>query len=262
MKKRFALIAIGMSAVLMLGGCGSIKDVVTDKLEEMAGKPSDDGAGEISVEKDDIDPSVESPKSDEADSLQLLGDLMGEKYGNADVSFDTDTDTETDTGADNSSSEDRTAPENQTIVKKAEEWQGYYEGTVNVIGYGEGYEGFEAEYVAYGIVRDPDDDYPYMEIYSDDFDVWDNVSFSYEDQALVSMYVMLSDSDLTPVVYKFGDAYVIDESLTDSDVQAFAATSDGRHTAKIEAEYQYTDPELDSEGGLTLQFDLTKYPVY
>ena len=259
MKKRTALIAIGMAGVMMLGGCASVKDMVVDKLEEVAGQS---GGSETGADKDDIDPSEEAPKADGAESLQLLGDLMGEKYGDADVTpviSDTTDDYDYD---DDEEEYDVNAPENQTVVTEAAEWQGYYEGVVTCTGFGEEYDGIEAEYIAYAIVRDPEDDFPFMEIYSDDFDIWDNVSFAYEDQALVSMYVDLTDDEMLPVVYKFGDAYVVDVSLTDSEAQVFKCSSDGRHDAKIEATYDYYDPELDSEGGMVLEFDLRKMTIY
>ena len=257
MKKRTALIAIVMASVMMLGGCASVKDMVTDKLEEIAGQPSG-GESETGTDKDDIDPEVEAPKSDGAESLALLGDLMGEKYGDADV-----TPVASDQSDDEEEyEEDVNAPENQTVVTEAAMWQGYYEGTVTCTGFGDEYEGIDSEFVAYAIVRDPEDDFPFMEIYSDDFDIWDNVSFAYEDQALVSMYVDLTDDEMIPVVYKFGDAYVVDVSLTDSEAQVFKNSTDGRRDAKIEATYEYYDPELDSEGGMILEFDLTKMPIY
>ena len=260
MKKRLALIAIGMAGVMMLGGCASVKDMVTDKLEQIAGQSSDTSA--TGNDKDDINPQAEAPKSDGAESLALLGDLMGEKYGDADVSSSTDTSSSDDDYDDGYGEADSSAPENQTIVTEAAMWQGYYEGTVFCTGFGDSYDGVEARYNAYAIVRDPEDDFPFLEIYSDDFDVWDNVSFAYEDQALVSMYVSLSDDEMLPVVYKFGDAYVIDVSLTDSEAQVFKSSSDGRHDAKIEAQYDYYDPEIDGEGGMVLEFDLTKMPIY
>ena len=258
MKKRIALIAIGMAGVMMLGGCSSVKSMVTDKLEEIAGGSS---GSETGTDKDDINPQAEAPKSDGAESLALLGDLMGEKYGDADVSTGSDTSSDDDYD-DGYGDADSSAPENQTVVTEAAMWQGYYEGTVTCTGFGDEYDGIESEYTAYAIVRDPEDDFPFLEIYSDDFDIWDNVSFAYEDQALVSMYVDLTDDELLPVVYKFGDAYVIDVSLTDSEAQVFKSSSDGRHDAKIEAQYDYYDPELDSEGGMVLEFDLTKMPIY
>ncbi|MBO4899357.1 MAG: hypothetical protein J5509_03640 [Lachnospiraceae bacterium] len=256
MKKRIALIALGMAGVMMLGGCASVKDMVTDKLEEIAGQSD---TSETGTDKDDINPEVEAPKSDGAESLALLGDLMGEKYGDADVTPEVSDTTDSD---DEEYEGDVNAPENQTVVTEAAMWQGYYEGVVTCTGFGEEYDGINAEYIAYAIVRDPEDDFPFLEIYSDDFDIWDNVSFAYEDQALVSMYVDLTDDEMLPVVYKFGDAYVVDVSLTDSEAQVFKCTSDGRHDAKIEATYDYYDPELDSEGGMVLEFDLRKMTIY
>ena len=117
MKKRAALIAIVMASVMMLGGCASVKDMVTDKLEEIAGQPSG-GESETGTDKDDIDPAVEAPKSDGAESLALLGDLMGEKYGDADV-----TPVTSDPSDDEEEyEEDVNASENQTVVTEAAMW--------------------------------------------------------------------------------------------------------------------------------------------
>ena len=75
------------------------------------------------------------------------------------------------------------------------------------------------------------------------------------------MYVEPTDTELIPVVYKFGDAYVIDVDMTDAEAQAFKATSDSVNPARIVASYNYQDPEAASEGrstGLLMLFDLTK----
>ncbi|MBR6391413.1 MAG: hypothetical protein IKS16_08745, partial [Lachnospiraceae bacterium] len=172
---------------------------------------------------------------------------------------------QTDGTDDTDASQDADAPENRVVVTQADEWQGFYYGTIHVIGFGDDYEGMEADFEGYAIVREPEDDHPFMEIYSDDFDIWSNVDFSYEGQALASMYVELSDDTLLPVVYEFGDAYIIDATLTEKEVQAFKATSDGKTPAGIRAEYNYYDPELaqdNKSGGMLILFDLTKEPVY
>lgn len=260
MKKRIAILIAGLTAITMLGGCGmvdSITGAVADKLESVKG-----GKDEPVIDEDKESGTESKAEQDSADSLALLGDLMGEKYGSA---SDAASSTQSDTQDDSSVYGDVNAPENQIVVTKAEEWQGFYYGTIKAVGFGDDYNGVNAEFEAYALVKAPEDDFPFMEIYSDEFDIWTNVDFSYDGQALVSMYVDLSDDTLLPVVYKFGDAYVVDVSLTDMEVQAFKTTSDGKTPARIVAKYSYYDPELakeDKTGGLDLVFDLTKETIY
>lgn len=261
MRKRITIIAAGMAAVMMLGGCGMV-DKVTGAVGDKLGLSKGDETTQIDEDKEAETES--KAEQDSADSLALLGDLMGDKLGSPmDAASSASSDTE-DTD-DSSEGGDVNAPENQVVVTKAEEWQGFYYGTIHVSGFGDDYDGMDADFEAYALVKEPEDDYPFMEIYSDDFDIWTNVDFSYDGQALVSMYVDLSDDTLLPVVYKFGDAYVVDVSLTDKEVQAFKATSDGKTPARIRAEYSYYDPELAQDnktGGMLMLFDLTKETIY
>lgn len=236
----------------------SVTGAVSDKLESVRG--GDDDATDKDEDKEKESGTASKTEQDSADTLELLGDLMGENLGSVAGTGSLQED------ADESSADaNADSPENQVIVTQADEWQGFYYGTLQVVGFGEEYENVETEFEAYALVRDPDDDYPYLEIYSDDFDIWTNVDFSYDGQALASMYVDLSDDTLEPVVYEFGDAYVVDVSLTDKEVQAFRTVSDGKTPARIRAEYSYIDPELVQDGqdcGLLMLFDLTKEPIY
>ncbi len=261
MKKKTVLLLATAIVLTMLGGCGMVDAVtgaVSDKLESVRG--GDDDA----TDKDEAKESEAKPKNeqDSADTLALLGDLMGENLGSVAGTGSSQESTE---GTSADAEIDVDSPENQVVVTQADEWLGFYYGTLQVVGFGEEYENVETEFEAYALVRDPDDDYPYLEIYSDDFDIWTNVDFSYDGQALASMYVDLSDDTLEPVVYEFGDAYVVDVSLTDEEAQAFKTVSDGKTPARIRAEYSYIDPELEQDGqdcGLLMLFDLTKEPIY
>lgn len=252
--------AAGLAAAMLLGGCGMV-DSITGAVSDKLGSGKGD---EVSQIDEDKEAETESKaEQDSADSLALLGDLMGDKLGSpADAaSSASDTEEQEDSSADG----DVNAPENQVVVTKAEEWQGFYYGTIHVSGFGDDYEGMDADFEAYALIKDPEDDYPFMEIYSDDFDIWTNVDFSYDGQALVSMYVDMSDDTLLPVVYKFGDAYIVDVSLTDKEAQAFKTVTDGSNPARIKAEYTYYDPELAQDnktGGMLMLFDLTKETIY
>ena len=248
----------GLAAITLLGGCGMI-DTVKDTVSEKIGSARGDGDVSDEDKETGTKPKAEQ---DSPDSLALLGDLMGENLGNAAEGKPDGQTAETD---DTEARGDVNAPENQVVVTQADEWQGFYYGTIQVIGFGDSYEGVKAEFEAYALVKAPDDDHPFLEIYSDDFDIWNNVDFSYDGQALVSMYVELSDDTMLPVVLKSGDAYVVDVSLTDKEVQAFKTVSDGKTPARIRTEYNYIDPELtksDKNGGLLLLFDLTKETIY
>lgn len=259
MRKRITVMIACLAAVTMLGGCGMI-DSVTGAISEKLGSAR--GGDEDAADKEMESEKESKAEQDSADTLDLLGDLMGDKLGSA---AEGKPDGQTAEADDTEVQGDVNAPENQVVVTQADEWQGFYYGTIHVIGFGDDYEGMEEDYEGYAIVREPEDDFPFMEIYSDDFDIWTNIDFSYEGQALASMYVDLSDDTLLPVVYKFGDAYVIDNSLTDMEVQAFKSVSDGQTPARIRAEYSYYDPELAQEhktGGLLLLFDLTKEHIY
>ncbi len=258
MRKRLSVMIAGLAAITMLGGCGMI-DTVKDTIAEKTGSMH----GDKDVSDEDKETGTK-PKAeqDSPDSLALLGDLMGENLGSAAEGKPDGQAPETD---DTAVQGDADAAENQIVVTQADEWQGFYYGTIHVIGFGDDYEGMEADFEGYAIVRKPEDDHPFMEIYSDDFDIWSNVDFSYNGQALASMYVELSDDTLLPVVYESGDAYIIDATLTDKEVQAFRTTSDGKTPARIRAEYNYYDPELaqdNKSGGMLILFDLTKETIY
>ena len=256
MRKRLSVLIAGLAAITLLGGCGmidSVRDTVSEKIGSMRGD------GDVSDEDKETGTKPKA-EQDSPDSLALLGDLMGENLGNA---AEGKPDGQTDGTDDTDASQDVDAPENQVVVTQADEWVGFYYGTIHVIGFGDDYEGMEADFEGYAIVRKPEDDHPFMEIYSDDFDIWSNVDFGYK--ALASMYVELSDDTLLPVVYEFGDAYIIDATLTDKEVQAFRTTSDGKTPARIRAEYNYYDPELaqdNKSGGMLILFDLTKETIY
>ena len=259
MRKKISILAAGMAAVMMLGGCGfgGIGDMIGEKLEDIKG-----GDTEEAPEKEGSQGSTKT-EQDGAETLALLGDLMGENMGNANEGKPSAPSLPSSAKDDDDESDgDKDAPENQVVVTEADEWQGIYYGTVKVIGFGNDYSGIEEEYEGYAIVKIPSDDFPFMEIYSDDFDIWDNIDFSYDGQALVSMYVNLTDDMMQPVVYKFGDAYVIDVSLTDADAQVFTAKSDGKSPARIVAQYNYEDPEDGADGGMLMLFDLTKESLY
>ena len=241
MKKKIAIALAGVMIASSLGGCGMI-----DKIPFLQKE----------------DPSETSSQSNNGGSsgpeeIDLLGDLMGETMADSEDDGTGEAEAPAMTFEDDS-------PENQTVVTKAEDWQGYYGGTVRIIGFGDDYNGIEKTYSAYGFVIFPSEDKPFLDIYSDDFNVWSNYSFNASDedgQALASMYVEPTDTELIPVVYKFGDAYVIDVDMTDAEAQAFKATSDGVNPARIVASYNYQDPEAASEGrstGLLMLFDLTK----
>ncbi len=242
MKKKIAIVLAGVITASSLGGCGLV-----DKIPFLSKEDSSETA---SSQSDNAGPSG-------PESLELLDGLMGETMPDSE-----------DEGTDETQAPAMTfeedSPENQTVVTKAEDWAGYYGGTVRVIGFGEDYNGIERTYGAYAFVAFPKDDHPFLDIYSDDFDVWTNFSFNASDsegQALASMYVEPTDTELIPVVYKFGDAYVIDVNMTDAEAQAFKAKSDGTNPARIVASYNYEDPEAQEEGrstGLLLLFDLTK----
>ncbi len=260
MKKKTVLLLATAIALTMLGGCGMVDAVtgaVSDKLESVRG--GDDDA----TDKDKDKESEAKPKNeqDSADTLALLGDLMGENLGSVAGTGSSQESTE---GTSADAEIDVDSPENQVVVTQADEWLGIYYGTLQVVGFGEEYENVKTEFEVYAIVREPEDDHPFLEIYSDDFDIWTNVDFSYNGQALASMYVDLSDDTLLPVVYEFGDAYVVDVSLTDKEAQAFKTVSDGKTPARIRAEYNYIDPELaqdNKDGGMLMLFDLTKEPI-
>lgn len=257
MRKKIALLLAATTMIAMLGGCGMVDAVtgaVSDKLESVRG--GDDDASD----KDKESETQTKAEQDSPESIALLGDLMGENLGSV-----AGTGSSQDNTDEASADADVDSPENQIVVTQADEWQGFYYGTIQVIGFGDSYEGVKAEFEAYALVKAPDDDHPFLEIYSDDFDIWNNVDFSYDGQALVSMYVELSDDTMLPVVLKSGDAYVVDVSLTDKEVQAFKTVSDGKTPARIRTEYNYIDPELtksDKNGGLLLLFDLTKETIY
>lgn len=260
MRKRITIMAAGLAAAMLLSGCGMI-DSVTGAVSDKLGLNKGDET--LQIDEDKEAETESKAEQDSADSLALLGDLMGDKLGSPADAASSASDTEEQD--DSSDYGDVNAPENQIVVTKAEEWQGFYYGTIHVSGFGDDYEGMDADFEAYALIKDPEDDYPFMEIYSDDFDIWTNVDFSYDGQALVSMYVDMSDDTLLPVVYKFGDAYIVDVSLTDKEAQAFKTVTDGKNPARIKAEYTYYDPELAQDnktGGMLMLFDLTKETIY
>ncbi len=239
MKKKIAIALAGVMIASSLGGCGLV-----DKIPFLQNNESSE--------------SVSSQNSSSGpEEIELLGDLMGETMPDSE-----------DDGAGEAQAPamtfEESSPENQTVVTKADDWQGYYGGTVRIIGFGDDYTGIEQTYSAYAFVAFPADDHPFLDIYSNDFNVWTNYSFSASDengQALASMYVEPTDTELIPVVYKFGDAYVIDVNMTDAEAQAFKATSDGVNPARIVASYNYQDPEAAEAGrstGFLMLFDLTK----
>ncbi len=261
MRKKIAMLLAVTAAITMLGGCGMIDSVtgaVRDKLESVRG--GDEDAADKDEDKEKESGTASKTEQDSADTLELLGDLMGENLGSV-----AGTGSSQDDAEESSADANADSPENQVIVTQADEWQGFYYGTLQVVGFGDDYESVETEFEVYAIVRAPDDDHPFLEIYSDEFDIWDNVDFSYDGQPLASMYVELSDDTMLPVVYEFGDAYVVDVSLTEEEAQAFKTVSDGKTPARIRAEYSYIDPELVQNGqdcGLLMLFDLTKEPIY
>ncbi|MCR5595194.1 MAG: hypothetical protein K6G12_05055 [Lachnospiraceae bacterium] len=265
MKKRYLPLIMALSAALMLSGCGmdSISNIVGGKTGDDPGQSTSEDAGS----------SDSAGSANGAEKLELLGDLMGENLGNAsgiDMSGNEASEAEIEAVEDevgdllDSGSSGADAPENQVVVTKAEEWQGLYYGSVYVTGFGDIYEGFESQYDAYAVVIFPENDHPFLEVYSDGFDVWDNLSFTYEDGALMSMYVEVTDTTLTPVSYEDGDAYVADTVMSKEALAAFKATSDGITPAYLAGVYNYVDPEGAEEGlntGLVMQFILEKTPV-
>ncbi len=172
MRKRLSVLIAGLAAITLLGGCGmidSVRDTVSEKIGSMRGD------GDVSDEDKETGTKPKA-EQDSPDSLALLGDLMGENLGNA---AEGKPDGQTDGTDDTDASQDVDAPENQVVVTQADEWVGFYYGTIHVIGFGDDYEGMEADFEGYAIVRKPEDDHPFMEIYSDDFDIWSNVDFGY-----------------------------------------------------------------------------------
>ncbi len=128
-------------------------------------------------------------------------------------------------------------------------WLGEFNGTVTVKGYGSDYDYVDGTYNCYAIIGGSDGK-EFLEFYSSDMDVYNNIDFSYGESPIASMYVKLEDGKLVPVIDD--DAFVIDEALTSEKASAFVLTN----TSYLHIEYTYEDPEFD--GGMVIVFDVKK----